>query len=201
MNEQRRRESKKQRLTREEKNANNKAWYKDQLDLFDRIALGNINRSSFSFSNSEGGVLFDATGRGSQYRRMKINHDLFNNIINKMDFEYITKPFGEEFGELPADFTNKDIISSKVKALIGLEMKRPFEWRVVATNDEATTRKEKEFFDGIKNWVNNSIMAPIQAQLEQQAMEESKGKELTGDEKRQIQEKIQEQMKVMTPPE
>ena len=201
MNEQRRRESKKQRLTREEKNANNKAWYKDQLDLFDRIALGNINRSSFSFSNSEGGVLFDATGRGSQYRRMKINYDLFNNIINKMDFEYITKPFGEEFGELPADFTNKDIISSKVKALIGLEMKRPFEWRVVATNDEATSRKEKEFFDGIKNWVNNSIMAPIQAQLEQQAMEESKGKELTGDEKRQIQEKIQEQMKAMTPPE
>ena len=63
MNEQRRRESKKQRLTREEKNANNKAWYKDQLDLFDRIALGNINRSSFSFSNSKGGVLFDATGR------------------------------------------------------------------------------------------------------------------------------------------
>ena len=32
-------------------------------DLFDRIALGNINRSSFSFSNSEGGVLFDATGK------------------------------------------------------------------------------------------------------------------------------------------
>ena len=197
----RRSKIKKQRLSREEKNSNQKAWFKDQMDLFDRIALGNLNRSTFSFSNSEGGVLFDATGKGSQFRRMKTNYDLFNNIINKNDFSYMIKPFGEEFGELPANFTNRDILSPKLKALFGIEMKRPFEWRVIATNEEATTRKEKEFFGQIKDYVVNSIMSPIRVQLEQQAMEQQQGKEMTADEKGNMQQEIEQQLKTMTPPE
>src|SRR5699024_4749287 len=112
----------KQRLTRRQKNAENKKYFREQLDSLDRLSF--INGGMFGFSKDIYGI--------SEYRRMKINYDLFNNIINKSDFEHICSPFGREVGELPADFTNKDIISGKIKALLGMEMKRPFSWKVVA---------------------------------------------------------------------
>lgn len=201
MREQSRRNSKKQRLTRSEKEANQKAWYKDQMDMFDRISLGNLNRSAFSFSNVEGGILFQQGGRGNQYRRMKSNYDLFNNIIDTAEFNYMIKPFGEEFGEMPANFTNRDILSPKLKALFGIEMKRPFEWRIFATNEEATSRREKVFFEGIRDYVVSSIMNPIRMQLEQQAMESQQGRELTQDEIKTLQQEVEGQLKAMTPTE
>lgn len=201
MSEQRRRKSNKQRLSRSEKEANSQAWYKDKIDEYDRVALGNNTAHGFSFSNSYGGLLGADGGPKSHYDRMRINYNQFNNIINKRDFEYIIKPFGDEFGELPGNFSNKDILSSKIKALQGLEMKRPFEWRVLAVNEEATSRKEQEFFGMIKDFVTNMIMEPIKVQAEQQAMAEQQGKELNEDQLRQIQEQVAEQVKSMTPPE
>src|SRR5690606_20853180 len=97
----------------------------------------------------------------SEYRRMRINYDLFNNKINQADFEHVCAPFGKEVGKLPADFTNKDILSGKVKALLGMEMKRPFSWKVVATNEEATTRREQEESKRLREFVTNTIMQPI----------------------------------------
>ena len=57
-----------QRLTRAQKEANDKKWFKDQLR--------SLNKISFST-----GSMFGLTnlGRGiSDYRRMKVNYDLFN---------------------------------------------------------------------------------------------------------------------------
>jgi hypothetical protein len=180
-----------QRLTRKQKNANDKQYFKDQLDSLDSLSF--INGGIFTFGEN-------ATGM-SEYRRMKINYDLFNNIVNKTDFEHVCSPFGKEVGELPADFTNKDIISGKVKALLGMEMKRPFSWKVAATNEEATTRIEQEEFKLLKDFVINSIMLPIRQQIEQQYLEQSQGKELSPDEQRKIQEQVEQEMQSMTPPE
>lgn len=178
------------RLTRKEKNANDKQWYKDKLR--------EIDGTSFS-----GGAMFgrNETGTISEYTRMKVNYDLFNNKVNKVDFEHVCSPFGKEVGELPADFTNKDIISGKVKALLGMEMKRPFSWKVVATNEEATTRKEQAEFGKIKEYVDGVIMGPIRQQIEQKYAEEQKGAELTPDERQQIQAQVEEELKSLTPPE
>lgn len=192
---------KKQRLSRAEKEANSQSWYKDEIDKFDSVSFEGNNVAGFSFSNSNGGLLGEDSGKKGHYRKMKINYDLYNNIIDKQDFQYLIKPFGDEFGELPANFSNKDILSSKIKALQGLEMKRPFEWKVVATNEEATSRKEQEMFGRIKEFVTASIVEPIKVQLEQEAMANAKGQELNEDQKRQIQEQVAQQLKVMTPPE
>ena len=201
MEEIRRKKTDKQRLSRNEKESSSKAWYKDKLDMYDSIAFGNANKSVFGFTNSEGGLLFDYADKKNHYQRMKINYDLYNGIVNHRDFEYLTKPFGDEFGDLPINFTHKDILSPKIKSLQGLEMKRPFEWKIIATNEEATSRKEKELFDRVKQWVINSIMEPIKVQLEQEALANSQGKELTDDEKAKIQQQVAEQLKTMTPPE
>ena len=180
-----------QRLTRAQKEANDKKWFKDQLR--------SLNKISFST-----GSMFGLTnlGRGiSDYRRMKVNYDLFNNIINKADFEHVCYPFGKEAGELPADFTNKDIISGKIKALLGMEMRRPFSWKVVATNPEATTRKEEEEFSKLKDFVVNSIIAPIKQKIEIEQAQATKGQDLTTEEKQRIEQEVAQKLKSMTPQE
>ena len=180
-----------QRLTRAQKEANDKKWFKDQLK--------SLNKISFST-----GSMFGLTnlGRGiSDYRRMKVNYDLFNNVINKADFEHVCYPFGKEAGELPADFTNKDIISGKIKALLGMEMRRPFSWKVVATNTEATTRKEEEEFSKLEDFVVNSIIAPIKQKIELEQAQALKGQELTTEEKQRIEQEVAQKLKAMTPQE
>lgn len=180
-----------QRFTRAQKEAGGQQWYKDEIDKLDELAFANGNL--FGFNGKEEGI--------SEYTRMKVNYDLFNNIIDKKDFEHVCAPFGKEVGELPADFSNKDIISGKVKALLGMEMKRPFSWKVIAVNEEATTRREQAEFGKIKEYVNNSILEPIRTQIEQKYAAKQSGKELTPDEAKKIQEQIQQELKTMTPPE
>lgn len=177
------------RLTRKQREANDFQWYKDQLDNLDSVSFSN---GTFGL-NDEYGI--------SEFRRMQINYDLFNNIVNKTDFDRVCSPFGKEVGELPADFTNKDILSGKVKALLGMEMKRPFSWKVVAVNEEATTRREQEEFGKLREFVVNSIMQPIRVELETQYAQESQGKQLTPEEQQRIQQQIAEELKAMTPPE
>lgn len=179
-----------QRLTRAQKNAKQKQWFKDKLDELDERA----------FSSSG---LFERDIQGSnssKYKKMQVHYDLFNNIIDLADFKHVTKPFGAEAGELPADFTNKDILSGKVKALLGMEMKRPFSYKIVAVNEEATTRREQAEFAKLRDYVVNSIMAPIQQELELKYQQQAKGN-LSADEQRQIQEQIAQELKTMTPAE
>jgi hypothetical protein len=173
------------RLSLARKNANKKQWFKDRA--------GELKGQAFSSSTFDGNV--------SEYKRKKVNYDLYNNIINVQDFEYVCKPFGSEAGELPASFTNKDIVSNRIKAIIGMEMKRPFSFTTLAVNEEATTRKEQARFDMIKEYTVSQIMQPIQTELEQKYQAESKGRELTPDEQKQIQEQMAQEMQAMTPPE
>ena len=180
-----------QRLTRAQKEADDKHWYKEQLRHLNKISFS--NGSMFGVSSTSGSV--------SDYKRMKVNYDLFNNIINKSDFEHVCYPFGKDVGELPTDFTNKDIISGKVNALLGMEMRRPFSWKVIATNPEASTRREEEETKRIKDFVINSIVAPIKVQLEQEAATQTKGQDLTPEERQRIEQEVAQKLKTMTPPE
>lgn len=174
-----------QRLTLSQKNANNKAWFKRQIK--------NLRAGSFQSMQFNGQV--------SEYRRKKINYDLVNGIIDARDFEYVCKPFGSEAGELPASFTNKDIISSRYKTIVGMEMARPFGFKVVAVNEEATTRKEQEEFGRIRDFVRQSVIAPIKAKIEQKYQAQLQNRELSPDEQKQIQQKIQEELQAETPDE
>lgn len=176
-----------QRITQREKNADNKRWYKEQADLLDNHSFAENHFIGF------GGV--------TEYKRKKVNYDLFNNIVNLRDFEYVCKPYGAETGELPANMTNRDIISGKIKVLLGMEMKMPFSWKVVAVNEEATTRKEQEEFGRVREFVTNEIMRPIRTQIETQLAQQTKGRELTPDEQQQIQEQIAAETQAQTPDE
>ena len=172
-----------QMLSKAEKEANNKQWYKDKIKYLD----SHSNKTIYGFS----GI--------SEYHRMKVNYDLFNNILDLRDFEYVCKPFGAEEGELPAKMVNRDILSNKIKAVLGIEESAPFEYRVLAVNPEATTRKEEAEFNKMKEFVINSIVLPIKQNLEIKTQQEMQSRELSDDEKMQIQQQIADEMKTMTP--
>lgn len=173
------------RLSQAKKEANDFAWYKHHIDLLDTQAFGNVE--------GWGGV--------SEVRRIKTNYDLFNNQINKEDFEYVCKPYGDAGGELPANFTNYDIVSGKIKALLGMEMKRPFSWKVFAVNEEATTRKEQHEFGLIKQFVVSEIMKPIEAEIRKAKMAQMQGRQLSPQQQQEIEQQVAQEVKAMTPEE
>ena len=176
---------KSERLSYREKNANNKDWYKKYADRLDDNSL---------YSS-------DTSDRISKYNKIKLNYDLFNNILDPEYFNYVCKPFGDNLGKLPAKMDNRDIVSGKIKALLGMEMKRPFSWNVIATNPEATTRKEQEEFGLMKDYVISMIITPIKQQIEQEKIASQSDKPLTEEEIKQIQKDIQHELEARTPEE
>lgn len=172
-----------ERLSRNEKEAQDFQWYREKIDMYD-------SESQLS-STGYGGV--------DEYKRMSVNYDLFNDIINVADFDYVAKPYGEGLGEMPANLTNKDISSYRIKAMMGMEMRRPFGYRLLATNKEASNRKMEEENNRITKYVLESVMAPIKAQAEAKYQEQLQGKKLTQQQVQEIQAKIQEEIEANTP--
>lgn len=173
-----------ERLTRKQKEENDFKWYREKIDSYDNETYGG--------SSGYGGI--------DEVKRMKVNYDLFNNILNTDDFAYVCTPFGAEVGELPATMVNRDISSYRIKALMGMEMRRPFGYRILATNREATQRKEEVETSKIREYVVSQIMLPIQQEIELKYQEQLKGK-LNPQERQQIEQQIQAEIKAATPPE
>lgn len=166
------------KITQAKKDANGKLWYKRRIDE-------HIARSSM--------------GGGLDRAQLKVNYDLFNNILDVSHLMYVTQPYGSKLGETPAKMVNRDIVSTKIKALLGMEIKRPFNWRAVAVNEEAITRKQEEENKRNVEFVTAQIMQPIREKLEIQAQEQAKGKELTAEEQAQVQAQIAQELERMTP--
>lgn len=173
----------KHRLTRREKDANDQQWYKDYIDSFETDSSSN--------SSGYGGI--------SEYRRIKVNCDLFNNILDLSELAYVCTPFGADVGELPATMVNRDITSYRIKALMGMEMKRPYNYKVLATNKEATTRREEEETKRIKDYVLDQIMLPIRQEAEAKYQAQIKGRELTPQELQELQTQMQQEITSNTP--
>lgn len=172
-----------ERLSRKEKEANDFLWYREKIGLYgERSGISNVG---------QGGI--------NEYKRMKVNYDLFNNIVDLEDFGYVCAPYGAEVGELPARMVNRDISSYRIKALLGMEMRRPFGYRLLATNKEASNRKAEVETDKIKKFVIDSIMAPIRQQKEVEYQQQMQGKELSPQEIQELQAKMEADIAANTP--
>ena len=173
------------RITQKEKNKNDFSWYKTKIDLYDA--------GSFNSNSGFTGI--------SETRKMQANYDLFNNIIDATEFKYICQPYGDAVGEMPATFTNRDIVSGKVKVLLGMESKRPFSWKLIAINREATTRKEKHQFGMMKEYVISEVMKPIVTEIRLKHEGELNGGSLNDEQKQQVLAQIDDEIQASTPEE
>lgn len=140
-----------QKLTLSKKN---KQWREDCVDYI--IGEGNI-------------VL---GGQHETYHgELQTYYDLYNSIFNEADFKKITNPFKVEDG-FPATPQDFNIIRPKIDLLIGEETKRPMNFRVVRTSQEATNDLQEKEKQMLINYMMAAMMGQMgpeeQAQFQQQ---------------------------------
>jgi hypothetical protein len=145
--------------------------------------------------------MFDITGQSYNHRdNILKNYNIYKGILNPEDYTSTLRPFGEQVKvEISEEIENEDISSGKIKAVLGMEMKRPFPYKVIAVNSEASSRKEEAYTAKIKDFVVNSIMQPIREQAEMKAKQQAQGKELTPEEAQQIKQSIEQEIESMKP--
>ena len=97
-----------------------------------------------------------AGSTSSDKRRMQINYNLYNNIIDHDDFNYVTNPYGLD-EESPARLNNYNIVTPKLKLLEGEEIKRPFNIRMVAVNSEAVSEIEERRKELLLNYLMSEL--------------------------------------------
>lgn len=96
----------------------------------------------------------------TRFGEIQTYYNLYNSIFDEKDFKRITNPFKVEDG-FPATPQDFNIIRPKVDLLIGEETKRPMNFRVVRTSQEAAS----ELMDKEKEMLMQYIMASITARM------------------------------------
>lgn len=107
--------------------------------------------------------LAGATTSVNYFTKDKVNYDLYNNIINREDFTYVTNPYGIE-DQFPARLNNYNIITPKLKLLEGEEIKRPFNFRVAAVNSEAVSQIQEKRKQLLIQYLESELIADLEAQ-------------------------------------
>lgn len=120
----------------------------------------------------EGNVVSGGMNK-THFGEMQTYYNLYNSIFDEKDFRRITNPFKVEEG-FPATPQDFNIIRPKVDLLIGEETKRPMNFQVVRTSQEAASElmdKEKELLMQYIMAAITGRMSPEEAQQFQQQMQ------------------------------
>lgn len=99
----------------------------------------------------------------NSFAKKQVNYNLYNSIIDKEDFTYVTNPYGlkEEF---PGRLENYNIITPKLKLLEGEEIKRPFNFRIVAVNQDAVSQMQEKQKGLVLQYLESELVAELQKQ-------------------------------------
>lgn len=109
----------------------------------------------------------------SYYGELQTYYNLYNSIFDEKDFKSITNPFKVEDG-FPATPHDFNIIRPKVDLLIGEETKRPLNFRVIRTSQEATSEMQEKEKQMILQYIEAAItarMSPEESQQFQQQLQ------------------------------
>ena len=120
----------------------------------------------------EGNVVSGGMNK-THFGEMQTYYNLYNSIFDEKDFKRITNPFHVEDG-FPATPQDFNIIRPKIDLLIGEETKRPMNFCVVRTSQEAASElmeKEKEMLMQYIMAAITARMSPEEAQQFQQQMQ------------------------------
>ena len=115
--------------------------------------------------------------QNTQFGELQTYYNLYNSIFDEKDFKRITNPFkvNDGFPATPQDF---NIIRPKIDLLIGEETKRPMNFRVVRTSQEAVSDlmdKEKEM---LMQYMMSAIMAKMDPEQQQQFQQQLQNGEI-----------------------
>lgn len=113
----------------------------------------------------------------SYYGELQTYYNLYNSIFDEKDFKSITNPFKVEDG-FPATPHDFNIIRPKVDLLIGEETKRPLNFRVIRTSQEATSEMREKEKQMILQYIEAAITAKMSPEEAQQFQEQLQSGEI-----------------------
>lgn len=107
----------------------------------------------------------------TRFGEIQTYYNLYNSIFDEKDFKRVTNPFKVEDG-FPATPQDFNIIRPKIDLLIGEETKRPMNFRVVRTSQEAASELQEKEKEMLMQYIMASITARMspeeQSQFQQQ---------------------------------
>lgn len=103
-----------------------KKWRKDNVDYADK----------HSFYHNE--------FVRKSLRNKVINLNLYNGIVDVRDIADVVNPTHLDASFVPRNIPHHPILVPKIDLLVGEEIKRRFDWRVVVSNSDAISAKEEE---------------------------------------------------------
>lgn len=119
----------------------------------------------------EGNVVSGGEQHKTRYGEMQTYYNLYNSIFDEKDFKRVTNPFKVEDG-FPATPQDFNIIRPKIDLLIGEETKRPLNFKVVRTSQEAVSELQEKGKEMLLNYIMSAITARMSeeeaAQFQQQ---------------------------------
>lgn len=113
----------------------------------------------------------------SYYGELQTYYNLYNSIFDEKDFKSITNPFKVEDG-FPATPHDFNIIRPKVDLLIGEETKRPLNFRVIRTSQDATSEMQEKEKQMILQYIEAAITARMSPEEAQQFQEQLQSGEI-----------------------
>ena len=124
----------------------------------------------------EGNVVSGGSGP-HRYGELQTYYNLYNSIFDEKDFKRITNPFKVEDG-FPATPQDFNIIRPKIDLLIGEETKRPMNFRVVRTSQEATSELQDREKEMLLQYIEATIMSKMGPEEQQQYQEQLQNGEI-----------------------
>ena len=107
------------------------------------------------------------TGDPGRKEKMKIYYDLYNSEFDLNDLKYVTNPYNVEDG-FPASPQQFNIVKTKIDLLLGEETKRPFNIKVIQTNDEAHGQVQEKAKELLSNYIMQELGIDPNANPEEQ---------------------------------
>lgn len=103
---------------------------------------------------------------------MQTYYDLYNSIYNEKDLKYVTNPFKQDDG-FPATAQDYNIIKPYIDQLLGEETKRPFNFYIARTSDDAASELQEKMKQMLMDYIYATItskLSPEQAARYEQAL-------------------------------
>jgi len=134
--------------------AKTKNWRKQHLDWAD-------GKTFFNYSPVRHSVM-----------HKKINYDLVNGKLHMEDLQLVLNPESLKASYIPKKIQHYSIMNPHLEVLIGEELARPFDFRVVVTNPNAISeieqKKKEELGNMLQGLVQNQDISDEEAQQQLQ---------------------------------
>lgn len=130
----------KQRLSYSEKIKDNYKWGRDTLDA----------------------ILLDAGAVPREWKRMKENYELYNNIVDQKALERECNPYGLDVGQFTDEVQPYNKIPNKINALVGEEALRNLKYNTLLINPDAIISKLAHKDAMYRNFVYSKINAVLE---------------------------------------